>query len=205
MSSNRRVVRAALALASALLAFAATGCPLGFELPTVTPNSGPPEGGSKVTITGSNFRADMGVTFGGNAATGVHVTNARLIEAVTPPGGPGMVDINLVSSDGTTTIPAAFRYLEADSTRPAVATLTPAKGDVEALAALLADHDRFEHVHVGAADSAFLLDLNRARRDWELSGRSKHQILGPFLKLHLRQRSWTLSTVLAPPFANGIM
>jgi len=48
---------------------------------SVTPTSGPTDGGTSVTLTGGNFVAGATVTFGGTAATNVTVVNATTITA----------------------------------------------------------------------------------------------------------------------------
>ena len=57
--------------------------------PTVTsisPSSGPSAGGTRVTITGTNFIAGASVKFGSAAATNVAVVNSTQITATSPPG-----------------------------------------------------------------------------------------------------------------------
>ena len=44
-----------------------------------TPNSGPTAGGTRVTITGTNFNGVAGVAFGYSAATNLHVVNAHTL------------------------------------------------------------------------------------------------------------------------------
>jgi hypothetical protein len=89
-----------------------------YELPTyersvrgLAPASGPPAGGTVVTIEGVNLDAGTpAVTFGGVNATGVTVTNGRII-AVAPPNAPGAVDV-VVSYTGSLplTVPQQFTY-----------------------------------------------------------------------------------------------
>ena len=72
--------------------------------PTVTaiaPTSGPTQGGTAVTITGTNFTGATAVTFGGTAATGVTVVNATTITAVTPAHAAGVVDVAVTTPGGT--------------------------------------------------------------------------------------------------------
>lgn len=114
------VRRVTLALLSAASLVAAGGCPIEPAIPSASPNSGPSEGGTKVTIRGLAFAPDTGVLFGGQTAAQVRIINASLIEAYSPAHEPGLVDIALVGAYGTTTmIPGAFEYIapQSDTTR----------------------------------------------------------------------------------------
>jgi hypothetical protein len=66
----------------------------------VTPNSGPPGGGTGVTITGTNFIGTTAVMFGGNAATGVTVISSSSITALSPAGS-GTIDVTVTTPGGT--------------------------------------------------------------------------------------------------------
>jgi len=68
----------------------------------VTPNKGTYLGGTSVTITGSGFNAGASVSFGGQPATNVVVTNATTITATTPAGSPGAVNVTVTNTDTTT-------------------------------------------------------------------------------------------------------
>jgi hypothetical protein len=81
----------------------ANGYSYGNSLPTVTavaPASGPVNGGTGVTITGTGFSAGATVTFGGTAATSVTVTSSGTITATTPAHAAGTVDVVVTNSDG---------------------------------------------------------------------------------------------------------
>ncbi len=77
--------------------------------PTVTsisPTSGPPAGGTSVTITGTGFVSGATVTIGGTPATGVTWVNATTITAITPAvtaGAKNVVVINPDTQAGTLT------------------------------------------------------------------------------------------------------
>ncbi len=66
---------------------------------SVSPASGPPAGGTAVTITGANFVAGATVTFGGVAATNVSVASATSITADTPAHAVGAVDVVVTNPD----------------------------------------------------------------------------------------------------------
>jgi len=72
--------------------------------------SGPPTGGTALTIHGTNFLAGATVTIGGVAATGVSVTDYNDINATTPPLAPGTAnDLVVTNTDGSTgTLVKAF-------------------------------------------------------------------------------------------------
>jgi hypothetical protein len=78
---------------------------------TVSPASGLTRGGTRVTITGSNFTGDTAVSFGTVPGT-VHVANPSTLIAVAPPQPPGIVDVT-VSNPGAPPASkvAAFAYL----------------------------------------------------------------------------------------------
>ena len=69
---------------------------------SITPNSGSTAGGTAVTIVGTGFftGTSLAVTIGGNAATGVSVTDATHIAATTPAHAAGAVWVNITNGDG---------------------------------------------------------------------------------------------------------
>jgi hypothetical protein len=73
------------------------------QAPTITaisPASGSTNGGTAVTITGTNFAAGDSVTFGGTAATNVIVVSGTSITATTPPHSAGAVNVVVTDSSG---------------------------------------------------------------------------------------------------------
>src|SRR5260370_93530 len=56
---------------------------------SVSPGSGPAEGGTQVTVNGIGFTQDSVPSFGGIAASDVSVSGASVIRARTPPHIPG--------------------------------------------------------------------------------------------------------------------
>ena len=83
--------------------------------PTVTqvqPASGPPTGGTQVTITGTNFDRPATVTFGGVAAQDMVVNSSTEIVAKTPPGV-GVVGLTITTcrANSPTSQVAAFTFL----------------------------------------------------------------------------------------------
>ncbi|PYP89132.1 MAG: hypothetical protein DMF61_03970 [Blastocatellia bacterium AA13] len=82
--------------------------------PTVTaasPSSGPTNGGTAITLTGTNFASGATVTIGGTAATNVAVTNATTITATTPAHTAGAVNVVVTNTDGQSgTLTNGFTY-----------------------------------------------------------------------------------------------
>ncbi|MCL4849237.1 MAG: IPT/TIG domain-containing protein [Acidobacteria bacterium] len=98
--------------------------------PTVTavsPTSGPIQGGTAITVTGTNFRAGATVTIGGVVAQNVVVVNQTTISAVTgATSTPGTFEVRVTNSDGTSAgLTQGFAY-----TSPvlAVTAIQPASG-----------------------------------------------------------------------------
>jgi PKD repeat protein len=65
----------------------------------VTPNTGSAEGGTSVTLSGSNFKAGATVTFGGMAASNVSVVSSNQINCTTPTHFPATVDVRVTNPD----------------------------------------------------------------------------------------------------------
>ena len=63
----------------------------------VSPPTGPPAGGTAVTISGSGFAAGATVKIGGLAATGVSVVSSSAITATTPAHAGGLVDVTVTN------------------------------------------------------------------------------------------------------------
>jgi len=75
----------------------------------VSPNSGPPSGGTTVTVSGANFTGATAVHFGSAAATGVNVLSDTALTAVAPPGS-GTVDVTVTTPGGTSPATGGDRY-----------------------------------------------------------------------------------------------
>ena len=71
----------------------------------VLPISGPATGGTRVVISGTNFRATSTVTFGGAPATDITFISSTQISAITPPGFPGPAEVGVDQGSST-----AFYY-----------------------------------------------------------------------------------------------
>lgn len=95
----------------------------------LAPDHGPSQGGNRLVLTGSGFRAGAGgattVTVGGAAATSVVVQDDLRLTCVAPLGAPGSsVDVRVSNSNGSVVRPSGYRY----SLRPALARLAPDNG-----------------------------------------------------------------------------
>ena len=93
----------------------------------VSPTSGLTDGGTAITITGTNFDATATVTVGGTAATGVAVVSATQINATTPAHAAGVADVIVTVGGQASAANAAdqFTYL---APPPTVSGVSPASG-----------------------------------------------------------------------------
>ncbi len=91
--------------------------------------AGPANGGTTITITGSNLINATSVDFGTNAATIVSNTATQIV-VTDPKGTPGSVDVTVTTPGGTslTTLATLFTYVSA----PVVTGVSPAQGPVTA-------------------------------------------------------------------------
>jgi hypothetical protein len=121
---------------TAVLCLSLAGCPAPVPLVTsVTPEYGPTDGGTEVTILGTGFEVDTGVLFGDQTALEMQCINTGLMRATAPAHGAGVVPLVLIDSAGSS-ISTGFSFsYEApeEATRPAapvIASITPASGPV---------------------------------------------------------------------------
>lgn len=84
----------------------------GLEISDVQPSSGPPEGNTKVQIKGSGFAAGSTpvVKIGALSATPVVVIDDETLEAVTPPGSAGYVDVAVKAGTDVAVLKNGFNY-----------------------------------------------------------------------------------------------
>jgi hypothetical protein len=91
---------------------------------SVSPSSGPPSGGTTVTITGANFTGTTAVSFGSTPAASFTVLSDSTITAVAPPGS-GPVDVTVRNpGQSAAVVTDRFTYIP----RPAVSFVSPAGG-----------------------------------------------------------------------------
>lgn len=67
---------------------------------TITPNTGPGQGGTTVRINGAGFQVGASVSFGGSSAPTAVVLSPTDIDVVAPVGADGPVNITIVNPDG---------------------------------------------------------------------------------------------------------
>ncbi len=87
--------------------------------PTVTsvsPITGPPSGGTNVTITGTNFTGATAVNFGTVAATNMTVVSTSTITATSPAMATSTVDVTVMTPIGTSATSTADEFVYASST-----------------------------------------------------------------------------------------
>lgn len=79
---------------------------------SISPNSGSITGGSTLTLRGSNFTPGTTVTIGGQAATGIQVSNASTLTLVTPAylNGPVLKDLVISNEASNATVTGSFTY-----------------------------------------------------------------------------------------------
>ena len=109
------------------------------SIQSVAPPTGPTTGGTSVTITGTGFTTGTSVFFGLNSASNVTFVNSSTLQAVTPAGVPGGVNVTIVTSNGSAMLSSAFTYFTPPPTCPCsiwTSSTTPAivdSGDTAAV------------------------------------------------------------------------
>ncbi len=98
--------------------------------PTVTaisPSSGTSNGGTPVTITGTNFAVGATVTIGGNALTNTTVVNSTTIAGTTPAGTGTSLNVTVTNPSSANGQAALWSYT-ATGTAPTVSSLSASSG-----------------------------------------------------------------------------
>jgi hypothetical protein len=110
----------------ATLATAFTFEPLPPTVTKVTASRGPADGGTTVTVTGTNFTTVTAVDFGTAPGTSLTRVGADQLTVVTPVGTPGPVAVSVTAAGGTGSLAAGFTYVGA----PTVTRIAPSSGPV---------------------------------------------------------------------------
>ncbi len=98
---------------------------------SVTPSTGPTNGGTTVTILGTGFESGATVNFGALPAGPVVVINSTNLTAVTPPSVPGAVLVVVTNADGqSTTLTNGFTYVAPSGAPPVFRAVTHTAGTV---------------------------------------------------------------------------
>lgn len=90
------------------------------SITSLTPNVGPEDGGTVVTIEGEGFLGATGVLFGDESGVDVLIVDDTTITVTTPPQAPAVVDV-VVTHDNGDSAPGAFEYIagtEIDAVTP---------------------------------------------------------------------------------------
>jgi hypothetical protein len=98
-------------------------------LPVITklaPKKGSATGGTTVKVKGNHLLEVTAVRFGGVESEGIVSTSATSVTAIAPPGA-GVVDVTVVSPDGSNELSAGDRYTYGP---PSIATVSPGNGPV---------------------------------------------------------------------------
>ena len=91
----------------------------------IDPASGPANGGTAVTITGTDFDNASAVSFGNLPATSFHLDSPTQITAIAPPGT-GTVDVTVTTPGGTSTVSNADQYTYTPA--PTITGIGPTSG-----------------------------------------------------------------------------
>ena len=87
--------------------------------------SGSTNGGTSVTITGTNFSGLVSVSFGGVSATAVTVNSSTSLTATAPAEGPGAVDVQVTTPQGTSAVVSTDQFTF-NAPVPSVTGVSPA-------------------------------------------------------------------------------
>src|SRR4029453_1483370 len=93
----------------------------------VTPNSGSTLGGTKVTVTGTNFTSGVVVTFGGAAAMSTEVVSSTQLTTTTGEHASGAVDVVVSIGAQRATLPGGFTFVPPSKTPNESPTITSLK------------------------------------------------------------------------------
>jgi hypothetical protein len=91
---------------------------------SISSSSGSTEGGTNVTIRGTNFTGATSVTFGGLSATSLSIVNSTTITCITPACTTGAVGIIVTTGGGPSDAFSSFTYI----TPPSITDISPSSG-----------------------------------------------------------------------------
>jgi PGF-pre-PGF domain-containing protein len=92
----------------------------------ITPSTGPIAGGNWANITGTNLIGTTSVRFGGTTATALSVENITSIIARAPAHAAGLVNVDIITPNGTATGTGAYTYVAL----PTVVSVAPSTGPI---------------------------------------------------------------------------
>ena len=93
------------------------------SISSISPTGGATDGGTVVTLTGTNLNDATGVSFGGTTGILLFVTNTTIM-VITPSHAAGAVDVVVTTPGGTGTIVGGFTYYDA----PSISSISPTGG-----------------------------------------------------------------------------
>jgi IPT/TIG domain/Putative Ig domain len=96
---------------------------------SVSPNNGPTAGGTRVTITGTNFLAGALILFGTTSATSVVVNSATQIQATTPAHAAGLAQVTVEDPGNVSAnLASGFTYNSSSLGPPTISSVSPTTG-----------------------------------------------------------------------------
>ena len=133
---------------------------------SISPSTGSYKGGTKVTITGSNFDLSSLVQFGGTPAVSQTLISGTELTAISPPGAIGPADVTVSTAAGTSTSVAAdiFSYLKGNP--PSISSISPTTGPAAGGTQVMiygVDFDRATTVRFGDLPAASVAVLSGGR------------------------------------------
>ena len=113
-----------------------------------TPANGEIEGGTLVTVRGTNFRPGAQVYFAGLAAADVQMLDSNTLQAIAPANSPGASNIVVMNSDGTWGV--GFQVFTYTVDAPVITGLSPGSGPPGTQVVIQGDHfdSRIQNVQV---------------------------------------------------------
>jgi len=94
---------------------------------SVSPSSGSDDGGTNVTVTGTNFASGASVTFGGTVASNTVVVNSTTLTATTLPHSAGTVTVVVTNPNGQSgSLNSGYTY----TANPTITSVSPSTGSV---------------------------------------------------------------------------
>ncbi len=98
------------------------------SLTAITPVHGPIRGGTRITVTGQNFKPGVRLLIGGSPAMSVILTGDTTLTGLTPSGPGGPADVETINPDGQRAVLTdGFSWDAA----PVISGLTPVTGSVQ--------------------------------------------------------------------------
>jgi hypothetical protein len=125
----------------------------------VSPTSGPVEGGTAITITGTSFDATATVTVGGTAATGVTVVSAAQINATTPAHAAGVADVIVTVGGQSSAANTADQFIYL-APPPTVTGVSPSSGPTAGGTAITITGTNFDATATVAVGGAAATGVN---------------------------------------------